>query len=863
MEIDFTILGIRIMDPFVLAYLLVFLLNILLLIIILLRFLLRPLGRRLAPRLRRLGERVGLLEALPKFHIDRTHPREKRGVVMTFGLLLVMVFFAVTGVFLSSWSYEQIERMRQLERTPQVPTSAVLPGEVNVSGKAAIHQDVLSGPRSGEDCLYYLYTIEEERENSEGNTYWATLHRSSKTTEFLLVDDVGSVLVAGQDPEIDFVVDRSFDQTQGRRRYREYRIDPGQRIFVFGFAEPGENEFRVGFEHPGSYHPTISTGTEEQRRFSQARLSGFLIVGGTAGLLVAVLLLNMLLRIHHSALFLLSSFVVVISTLGFQGFQMSASDLEAADDAAQRIVAEGEVVIAEILEGAEISWDGDMASLGAFDAPTYDALSDEDRRRLQGVRALMAQLVERTNANFEQIPERYLGTVALGLSPLPPVPVPESELELVAEIAGEHNPIRFGPIYGGIGLLIGLLGTFFGTRQGLRKVSVKRTIESVPTSPVAGAVYGLAEFKGKAAFLGKRKKTLRGPLSKRQCVHYRYLHQELREGSNDRKSWVTIKDETKTVPFLCRDKTGEILVDPERADVHVTRKRRERRGDDRFTEWLIVPDEKIYVLGPTCINLDTHDTLMVRCDEETPFLISSFTERELMQRKSNAGFWRLSLGIIASMMAGMALAGMQFSFGPALYLSTILIVCGYLALLLAILYYNDLVFVRERVRRGWANIDVALKKRHDLFQNLAEAVQAQLSHERHLLQAVAEARAGHQAGSNNERPSDEVLQQNQGSRRQLLAIIEAYPNLQSDENVSRMMRTLSEVEDEIALMRQGFNDAVESYNNKIYHFPELFIALPLRFRPASFLQATSATAVPPSVAQAPREEASRPTAVVD
>lgn len=211
-------------------------------------------------------------------------------------------------------------------------------------------------------------------------------------------------------------------------------------------------------------------------------------------------------------------------------------------------------------------------------------------------------------------------------------------------------------------------------------------------------------------------------------------------------------------------------------------------------------------------------------DEEVPYLISNYTERELMFKKAQDGFALLNFGIVATMMAGMAITGMIFSFGPALYVATAAFTCAYLLGVLAVLFYNDLVFLRKRVDRGVANIDVALKKRFDLIQNLYEVVQGYLGHEQGLQEAIARARQNVEGSGSEALPDEEAVQASAGVRDQLLARVEAYPELKSDEMVVKFMDTLTWVEEEIALVRQGYNDAVERYNTRIYHIPEMFIA---------------------------------------
>lgn len=780
--------------------------------------------------------------------LDASHPREgRRGCVAVFFLVFCSILLAGLGFLLSSQSFVQIERMRQLERAPQIPTSAVIAGEVNLRGQVAPGKRLLKAPRTHRECVYYYYTIEEERRDSDGDTYWATIHSSSDRVDFRLIDSDGEILIRGSESGIHFEAPLSYRRIEGKLRYTERRIDPGEEIFVFGFANRAKNgEYQIGFQTPGAYFPTISTRTEEARRFSQAQGSAFLVVGGAAAMLFAVLLLLVLFRLHHSALFLAVSFFVLTSTLATQGFLMTLADLEGANEAAHRIVDEGQLAIQEVLDNHGIAWRGDVRTLGSISSdPEFMALPEEDRRRLLGVRALMAQYVERTNRIQRQFPENILGPLFLDLEPLAAIEIPAEDLSLTLGVTNEHTPIRFGLLYGLISLLIGGLGTLFGTRRGLKTIGLKRTIESVPTSKVKGTVFGLTELKGQVAPLSGDE-LLSSRLTNTPCLHYRYL-EEHRQGSGKNERWVTVADESRSLPFRCCDSTGEIVVDPGGASLFVARKCYQSRISRRYTEWIIAPNEPVYILGPAQVNAETHDRLEVRSDEDAPYLISTFTEEELMLKKANVGFLFLTFGIVASMVTGIGLGGMVTSFGPMLYVTTVIFIAIYLASLLAFLYYNDLVFLRERTRRGWANIDVTLKKRFDLVTSLAAIVEGQFRHERELQEVLAAARSAQENAIPKEDrvPDREKINAAAEHRTKLFALRERYPALKSDKNVEVLFESLRNLEDEIALIRAGYNDAVERYNSKIHHFPEFFIARALGFRDRLFFQA------PPEVMETP------------
>ncbi|MCZ6808259.1 MAG: LemA family protein [Proteobacteria bacterium] len=166
-------------------------------------------------------------------------------------------------------------------------------------------------------------------------------------------------------------------------------------------------------------------------------------------------------------------------------------------------------------------------------------------------------------------------------------------------------------------------------------------------------------------------------------------------------------------------------------------------------------------------------------------------------------------------------------------------------ILYAIGIYNSLVNFRNRVKNGFAQIDVQLTRRYDLIPNLVEAVKGYMKHERETLDAVISARNA--AVSNLEAakadPSNADAIKKLGAAEGLLggalgrlfALSEAYPDLKANQNMMQLQEELASTENKVAFSRQAFNDAVLSYNNKAENFPNNIIAGTFRFELASFL----------------------------
>ena len=162
------------------------------------------------------------------------------------------------------------------------------------------------------------------------------------------------------------------------------------------------------------------------------------------------------------------------------------------------------------------------------------------------------------------------------------------------------------------------------------------------------------------------------------------------------------------------------------------------------------------------------------------------------------------------------------------------------------LTYNRMVARRLAVDNSWSQIDVQLRRRHDLIPNLVEAVRGYASHERSTFERVSEARSTAIAadGPPQRAAAEGALVRATGD---LLAVAEAYPQLEASENFSRLMSELSETEDKIAIARRVYNDTVETYNTLIQVFPAVIVARGFGFRRREFFDAPAEAEAAPRV----------------
>jgi len=150
-----------------------------------------------------------------------------------------------------------------------------------------------------------------------------------------------------------------------------------------------------------------------------------------------------------------------------------------------------------------------------------------------------------------------------------------------------------------------------------------------------------------------------------------------------------------------------------------------------------------------------------------------------------------------------------------------------------IFIYNRLVRDRNRVLAAWSDIDVQLKRRHDLLPKLVEAVKQYAAYEQATLAAVVELR-GRAVTATEVKARGDLEQELGAGIQRLLAIAESYPELKANQNFLDLQRNISEVENHIQYARRFYNGAVRNLNIRIDSFPDLLVARAFGYRHAEF-----------------------------
>lgn len=177
------------------------------------------------------------------------------------------------------------------------------------------------------------------------------------------------------------------------------------------------------------------------------------------------------------------------------------------------------------------------------------------------------------------------------------------------------------------------------------------------------------------------------------------------------------------------------------------------------------------------------------------------------------------------------------------------IIVGVLALIAVwlIAIYNGLVGSRNQAKTAWSQIDVQLKRRHDLIPNLVQVVKDAMGYEQETLTKVVQARnaAAAATGPAQSGPAEAALS---AATRGLFALVESYPQLKANDNVKQLQEELTTTENKIAFARQFYNDSVNAYNTRIQSFPAVVAAASLGFHEMELFNMPEAEREVPKVA---------------
>ena len=388
-----------------------------------------------------------------------------------------------------------------------------------------------------------------------------------------------------------------------------------------------------------------------------------------------------------------------------------------------------------------------------------------------------------------------------------------------------------------------LVGAFLALQR-------KRIIDDLPTSKTQGVFIGIAELLGTA----ESDSPFTSHFAGIRCVHYSWQIEEhwsktVTETITDNKGhmqtrtrtesgWKQIAAGGESAPFYLQDDTGVIRIVPEGAKIqsksvfsvtcqandplyfgqgpldeipHTTHRR-------RFIETALPLHTRLYVLGQARERQDIVAAEIARDKNNSMFIISVLSEKQISRGYSRWWWFFLTSGLLCALGGGIGwtlLSAVEIEPG---WNSLIAMAGGYIILLfLTYLWttYNNLINLHHRVEQAWSQVNVQVKRRHDLIPNLVTIVEEYLKYESEMQNTLTEIR-----GQKETEPADEGYH---ALSTTLRIISERYPDLKANSTFIKLQEALVNTEERIALARDYYNNIVTFYRNRLEMVPERYV----------------------------------------
>ena len=407
-----------------------------------------------------------------------------------------------------------------------------------------------------------------------------------------------------------------------------------------------------------------------------------------------------------------------------------------------------------------------------------------------------------------------------------------------------------------IPLIAGALGLLC-TWPAFRAARMKRFLRDTPTSKAKGVFMGHVEVKGRI----ECSRPLTSALAEIPCVWYawsvgehwkRTVVESYVDAKGVSRTRTRVETGTTTVasggemrPFDVRDETGAVLVQPAGANVEpasVFSRTCDRsdplyygKGPDgavansvhrrTFSETALPVKHPVFVAGTARERRDVVAPEIAAARDQRIFLISTRAE-ESIGRGYAWSFWIWSFfGTVIALIPYLLYAAHAGDSTEARVAISVAIVVGYLAfnaLVWAWMAFNSIVALRQRVRQAAANVEVQLKRRHDLFPRLVAVVGGIRAHEADVQRLVALLRTQATVGAADRRLA--------GVAPAIAAIAERYPDLVAHEGFLELQREIADTETRIALARSYYNGIATAFNARLAVVPDRFLAAVARLR---------------------------------
>ena len=708
------------------------------------------------------------------------------------------VLFLCLAVGFRGCSMSGMQSVLEVQRTPLAYNAGLIDGMAMVEGKIRQDDATLRTKINGRACVHFDWKKEEEVEDSEGDKSWRTVDSKTMSVDFRLVDASGEVSVANRGGRPERLVKKTGSRRYGKYRETEYAILLGDTVTVVGGYHSDSNQ--ISRTAPAlATEFTISTRGEDAILRTLGWSSMFWMVGAIFLFVFFVGLLFDLLGQHHIMMASLTLFVTLPPALFLQWVFVTNSQLNAG---VERVEQYKQVV--------------DKLPEAEKNQSLRSALLKRDTN-------VAMELYETYRTRTTNVLHRFLG----GYGPIEKLALASDEQSALTSFP---QRVRTGSVLQISYVLLlaigGSVGTLFCGFMGYRKLGTKRMIENIPTSPVKGVVPGLTEVVGTVL---KKDKLISARYSGTSVTYCRYLKERRVKTDKDKYEWRTVESGVSLTEFFLKDETGQIVVDPEKAEVDASRTYYERKGNLRYTEWTFKPGQELYILGPAVLD-SFHDTALTieHSSRERHFVISDQDESSILLKYARTGLTYLGIGIASCTSAVFILYG-GASFDPFGYFAGALFAVLFLLVLNVAFIFNDLIFMKAWLSRAQANLNVSLKRRADLLPNLVKIVKTALSFEKNVQTRITQLRHGITSDATT---TDRVG----GLLDRFKVLLEDYPSIKTDNLVMNLGNRIVEVENQLQFARSGFNAVTGTYNVRIRTFPDVLLARLMGMQSARFFQ---------------------------
>ncbi len=714
------------------------------------------------------------------------------------GFAALSAFLFIGAWFGFGWGFAQLSDVRQMDRLPMTSLDAVTQGVYAVSGTIQDKGTTVTAPYSNDKVVYFEYELEEEYTDSDGNRKTRTIDSGRSATPFMLSDGFAELDVypGYSVSSINWNAPRTYRQKNGRRTYTEHTLRAGDTIQMLGWYDYRQTRFNLS-DMPHDLNAIVTNQTLKTEGGETLLFASLIISAATGMLAVGLAALLVVFGIHRYWVF------VTVMTIGLFAALWSLGAIHLQKDwqnAAELYAERSEGALASnkpvALEDLYAQYALIKASAAQWPDSLLFSLVEDKSFRPPNIDARTAERIESRLVDLDgsYITKAWLVYVIAGLAVL---------------------------------LTIAMITT------ALKAIKFKRLVEFIPTSQTQGLAYGIAELFGMIN-VDDKKPFLTSRLNSQKCVAYTYEIEEKR-GSGKKERWETVESGEEHTDFWLEDEGGRVVVDPQDANIRFPEKKVKHEGRMRYTEYWLPPFRNIYCLGFAGLpDSEDADKLIIKNSDDFQFLITTQEEEDVVKGEGATGFMLTGLALGFSLVAGTVLMAGSSLLTPLDLIQVSLIVPLTLMVITVILHYNGLVFLKNRVDKTRADIDTLLQRRHDLWPRLMNTVQGHIKHEKKLMAAIAKLRNSQVSVTNDPEQAEKVVKFEKKVVEAFNARIEAYPDLKTNSLVQTFQQQMKRSENELALIRQGYNDSVELYNTQIEKLPDVFLAKLFKFNTAHF-----------------------------